>query len=127
MRIQSAFEQAGILFLDDDAGGAAGEEAPARLVLALHRKPNPRSRRSQPSSRSYPYAAPDISCFHDLASQAGIDIVTVRQIEACIIKPRRVTLIALRQALERASVEFIDENGGGPGVRLRKRQRKKPK
>jgi hypothetical protein len=27
-----------------------------------------------------------------------------------------------------AGVEFIDENGGGPGVRLRKRQRlKKPK
>jgi hypothetical protein len=39
MRIQSAFEQAGILFLDDDAGGAAGEEAPAKLVLTLHRKP----------------------------------------------------------------------------------------
>jgi hypothetical protein len=30
---------------------------------------------------------------------------------------------ALRRALEAAGVEFIDENGGGPGVRLRKRQR----
>jgi hypothetical protein len=31
-------------------------------------------------------------------------------------------------ALERAGIEFIDENGGGPGVRLRKRQRpKRPK
>jgi hypothetical protein len=30
--------------------------------------------------------------------------------------------------LEMAGVEFIDENGGGPGVRLRKRQRpKQPK
>ena len=28
----------------------------------------------------------------------------------------------IRLALETASVEFIDENGGGPGVRLRKRQ-----
>jgi hypothetical protein len=27
---------------------------------------------------------------------------------------------ALSQALEAAGVEFIDENGGGPGVRLRK-------
>jgi hypothetical protein len=27
--------------------------------------------------------------------------------------------------LKRAGVEFIDENGGGPGVRLRKRQHKK--
>jgi hypothetical protein len=34
----------------------------------------------------------------------------------------------LRQAFEQAGVEFIDENGGGPGVRLRKRHRaKKPK
>jgi hypothetical protein len=31
----------------------------------------------------------------------------------------------IRAALEAAGVEFIDENGGGPGVRLRKRQQKK--
>jgi hypothetical protein len=31
----------------------------------------------------------------------------------------------LEQALEAAGVEFIDENGGGPGVRLRKRLQKK--
>ena len=38
------------------------------------------------------------------------------------------TVAALTRALEKAGVEFIDENGGGPGVRLRKRQRpKKPK
>jgi hypothetical protein len=28
--------------------------------------------------------------------------------------------LAIRQALEAAGVEFIDENGGGLGVRLRK-------
>jgi hypothetical protein len=28
--------------------------------------------------------------------------------------------LAVRRALETAGVEFIDENGGGPGVRLRK-------
>ena len=33
--------------------------------------------------------------------------------------------MAVRRALESAGVEFIDENGGGPGVRLRKRQQKK--
>jgi hypothetical protein len=34
----------------------------------------------------------------------------------------------LRQAFELAGVEFIDENGGGPGVRLRKHQpAKQPK
>jgi hypothetical protein len=32
---------------------------------------------------------------------------------------------AIRRAFEMAGVEFIDENGGGPGVRLRKRHQKK--
>jgi hypothetical protein len=31
----------------------------------------------------------------------------------------------LQQALESAGIEFIDENGGGAGVRLRKRHQKK--
>jgi hypothetical protein len=36
--------------------------------------------------------------------------------------------LAVRRALEIAGVEFIDENGGGPGVRLRKHQpAKQPK
>jgi hypothetical protein len=34
--------------------------------------------------------------------------------------------LAIRRALEDAGIEFIDENGGGPGVRLRKRRRFKP-
>jgi hypothetical protein len=33
--------------------------------------------------------------------------------------------MVVRRAFEAAGVEFIDENGGGPGVRLRKRQGKK--
>lgn len=32
---------------------------------------------------------------------------------------------AVRRSLENAGVEFIEENGGGPGVRLRKRYRSK--
>jgi hypothetical protein len=35
------------------------------------------------------------------------------------------TLAAIAGVLKRAGVEFIDENGGDPGVRLRKRQLKK--
>jgi transcriptional regulator with XRE-family HTH domain len=61
----------------------------------------------------------------DLAGHAGIGIVTVRQVEAGSTSPRRATLIVLKQAFERAGVEFIDENGGGTGVRLRKRQQAK--
>jgi hypothetical protein len=33
--------------------------------------------------------------------------------------------LAVRRVLEAAGVEFIDENGGGSGVRLRHRQQKK--
>jgi hypothetical protein len=32
---------------------------------------------------------------------------------------------ALRQALEKAGVEFLDENGSGPGVRLQKGPKEK--
>jgi hypothetical protein len=35
-------------------------------------------------------------------------------------------MVVVRQAFERAGIELIDENGGGPGVRMRKRQRAKP-
>jgi hypothetical protein len=31
----------------------------------------------------------------------------------------------MQKALELAGINFIEENGGGPGVRLRKRQRSK--
>jgi hypothetical protein len=33
--------------------------------------------------------------------------------------------LAVRRALEAAGVEFIDENGGGPGVRLRRSEKEK--
>jgi len=39
------------------------------------------------------------------------------------VSPKSVE--AIRRALVRAGVEFIDENGGGAGVRLRKRRLKK--
>ena len=61
----------------------------------------------------------------ELAKKAGVGIVTVHQLEAGLSRPRRATLDVIRRALEAAGVEFIDENGGGPGVRLRKRQPKK--
>ena len=56
----------------------------------------------------------------DLAKQAGVGIVTIRQLEAGTHEPRRATLDVVRRALETAGILFIDENGGGAGVRLRK-------
>jgi transcriptional regulator with XRE-family HTH domain len=55
----------------------------------------------------------------ELARQAGVGVVTVHQLEAASSQPRRATLDVIRRAFETAGVEFIDQNGGGPGVRLR--------
>ena len=61
----------------------------------------------------------------DLAREARIGIVTVHQLEAGASEPRRATQDVIRRAFEAAGVEFIDENGGGPGVRLRKQSQGK--
>lgn len=57
---------------------------------------------------------------HDLAIAAGVGKVTVRQFEIGNAVPRQATITVMKMALEAAGVEFIDENGGGAGVRLRK-------
>jgi hypothetical protein len=63
-----------------------------------------------------------------LAKKARVGVVTVHQLETGISEPRRATLEVIRRAFETAGIEFIDENGGGPGVRRPKRRRlKKPK
>jgi hypothetical protein len=51
--------------------------------------------------------------------------MTIHQLEKEGSQPRRATLDVVRRALEGAGVEFIDENGGGPGVRFRKPIRQK--
>jgi len=56
----------------------------------------------------------------ELAKSAGVGVVTVRMFEAGKTKPVRATLKVLRDALDAGGVQFIDANGGGPGVRVRK-------
>jgi transcriptional regulator with XRE-family HTH domain len=60
----------------------------------------------------------------DLAKEAGVTANTVTRIENGA-DAKQSTMDRLQQALEAAGVEFIDENGGGPGVRLRQRQLKR--
>jgi transcriptional regulator with XRE-family HTH domain len=59
-----------------------------------------------------------------LAAVAGVSIPTIKRLESQDgpLGGRGVTGAKIRGALEAAGVEFIDENGGGPGVRLRERQ-----
>ncbi|MGD0044390.1 MAG: helix-turn-helix transcriptional regulator [Isosphaeraceae bacterium] len=61
----------------------------------------------------------------DLAEASRLHRNTITNIETGKYAGDAATLAAIEQVLKRAGVEFIDENGGGPGVRLRKRQPKK--
>jgi transcriptional regulator with XRE-family HTH domain len=56
----------------------------------------------------------------EVAKAASVGLSTVRNFETGQSTPIANNLAAIRAALEAAGVEFIAENGGGPGVRLRK-------
>ena len=59
----------------------------------------------------------------DLARESALGVTTVRRAELAD-GPTSMTVSndsTVRRALEAAGVEFIEENGGGAGVRLRKR------
>ena len=55
-----------------------------------------------------------------LAELALVHRNTIMAFEQGKKNPTRASLQVIQAALERAGVEFIEENGGGPGVRLRK-------
>jgi transcriptional regulator with XRE-family HTH domain len=64
----------------------------------------------------------------DLAEATGLHRNTINNLEVGRYAGDPATLQKIEKVLVAAGVEFIDENGGGPGVRLRKRERlKKPK
>jgi transcriptional regulator with XRE-family HTH domain len=62
-----------------------------------------------------------------LAEAADVSIPTIKRLEAQEgpLGGRTYTGDKIKAALEKASIEFIDENGGGPGVRLKKSPTKK--
>jgi transcriptional regulator with XRE-family HTH domain len=56
----------------------------------------------------------------DLAKAANVSPNTIARIEADL-PANASTLNAIKQALEAGGIEFIPENGGGAGVRLKHR------
>jgi hypothetical protein len=63
----------------------------------------------------------------ELAQASTIGLATIRRAE---VNDGETSLtsannLALRRSLETAGVEFIDENGGGEGVRLRQPRKRK--
>ena len=65
----------------------------------------------------------------DLSEASAISLPTIKRLESQpgLLAAHMSTIVALREAIEAAGVEFIEENGGGPGVRLRKRTQKRSK
>ena len=64
----------------------------------------------------------------DLAERSGVSKPTIGRLESQdseTIGGREETGTALIAALEKAGVEFIAENGGGAGVRLKRRAGKR--
>ena len=57
----------------------------------------------------------------ELAETAGVSTQTITRLERGEqLKDR--TIEALKGVFEAAGIEFIPENGGGPGVRVRKKE-----
>jgi transcriptional regulator with XRE-family HTH domain len=57
-----------------------------------------------------------------LARQAGLSTTALQNIERGAVAARPSTLRSIRATLEAAGVVFVEENGEGPGVRLRKQR-----
>ncbi len=57
----------------------------------------------------------------DLAAASGLSLPTIQRMEKLGVERSQAgNADKMQRALEAAGVEFIAENGGGPGVRLRK-------
>jgi transcriptional regulator with XRE-family HTH domain len=61
----------------------------------------------------------------DLATAADVGLSTLRDFEKDFRNPFPENVAAIRKALEAAGIIFIDENGEGPGVRLKKKKSRK--
>jgi hypothetical protein len=88
----------------------------SRLVLSIFPGPQIRAGRALVRWRA-----------QDLARESAVGIATIKRAELAAGETSMTVAndLAVRRALESAGVEFIEENGGGPGVRLRKPPKQK--
>jgi DNA-binding XRE family transcriptional regulator len=63
----------------------------------------------------------------ELAHAAGLGLSTIVDFEKGRRQVSREAIDVIQAAFEEAGIDFIDENGGGPGVRLRKRSKRPQK
>lgn len=58
-----------------------------------------------------------------LAELSGVSLPSIKRLETQpgALAAQQKTIGDLKRALEKAGVEFIPENGGGAGVRMKKR------
>ena len=129
--LRQALERAGIEFLDEQAGepGTGIRLGSGKLSTNEHSYNN-KQNRAQYQDNSV--SSNDISSqqcrmarvalswgVRDLAKSAGVSPDTIARLEHGE-QLKGTTLQAVRNAFEAAGIEFIPENGGGPGVRAPK-------
>jgi len=63
----------------------------------------------------------------ELAHKAALGVATIKRAEAAEYETSMTVAnnLAVQRVLEAAGIEFIDDNGGGEGVRLRKSRKRK--
>jgi transcriptional regulator with XRE-family HTH domain len=121
-KLQKALEAAGIKFIDG-AGGDAG------VLKVSNKTPGGSIRKIRKVSIRQIKAARALLAWsqEQLAAAANMSIPTIKRLEAHDgpLGGRTDTGDKIEAALEKAGIEFIDENGGGPGVRLRSSARQR--
>jgi len=63
----------------------------------------------------------------ELADRSGLGLSTIVDFENMRRHVSKEAIEAIKAALTRAGIEFIEENGGGQGVRLRQHGQRKSK
>jgi DNA-binding XRE family transcriptional regulator len=134
LKLQKALEEAGIEFVEENGGGAGVRFFRARPLHEVGQqsatsdqlkasKTRGAVKILKVSIRQIKAARVLLDWPQDrLARAAGLSVPTIKRLEAQEgpLRGRSETGYKIAAALEKAGIEFIDENGGGPGVRLKK-------